>query len=86
MKYINLVLIVLVVGCLTVISCSKDDESPTEPGNYDPEQFCDERLCANNAELKQKCINAFNLCVANNPDLNDEECAGSALIYCRDMF
>jgi hypothetical protein len=50
----------------------------------DPNIFCDENLCAANAELKNQCINTFNTCIAANADVNDDECVASALLICRE--
>ena len=66
-------------GALSILSsCSKDDEQE----HSDPNVFCNEGLCAANAAKKQQCIDAFNTCIANNPDVNDDECVATALIIC----
>ena len=69
----------LSIGLMTgAYSCS-DDETPA----LDPNVFCDENLCVSNPDLKQECIDAFNDCLAANPDANDDECAATALLKCK---
>ena len=65
-------------GALSIISsCSKDDNDKS-----DPNVICNEGLCAANAAKKEQCIDVFNACYANNPDVNDDECVAAALIIC----
>ena len=67
-------------GALSILSsCSKDEE---EQQHSDPNAFCNEGLCATSDAKKQQCINAFNTCIANNPDVNDDECVATALLIC----
>ena len=74
---IKMVIFALCVGALaSLASCDKDD------GGSDPNVFCDEDLCANSDALKEQCIDAYNACMANEPDANDDECAALALIIC----
>ena len=70
----------LFLGGMTAFqSCSDDDDRSAS----DPNVFCNESLCATDADLKQQCVNAFNSCIANNPDVNDDECAATALLICK---
>ena len=70
------------VGSLTSwFACSDDDENPDS--DLDPNVFCDENLCADDADLKAECVDAFYDCLENEPDLNDDECAATALLICR---
>ena len=73
----------LFLGGMTAFqSCSDDDDGGDDGSASDPNVFCNESLCANNADLKQQCVNAFNSCIANNPDANDDECVATALLIC----
>ena len=63
-------------GMTAMYSCSDDDE-------LDPNVFCDENLCSTDNALKQQCIQAFNTCMATEPDANDDECAAIALAICK---
>jgi hypothetical protein len=72
-----LIMSLLLGGMTTFLSCSDDSD------DLDPNVFCDENLCATDAGKKQECINAFNTCMATEPDANDDECAGTALLICR---
>lgn len=74
-------MILLLGSIATFISCSDDDEEPES--DLDPNVFCDENLCASDADLKAECVDAFNTCLATEPDLNDDECAITALAICR---
>ena len=82
MRFDRLFVILLLAGTLGLGGCG-DDDTPTEPEN-DPNVFCNESLCAANADLKQTCVNTFNTCIAENPDVNDDECVASALLICRE--
>ena len=48
----------------------------------DPGLFCDTRLCAEDAGLKAACVEAFLLCLAENP--REEECVALALLICNE--
>ena len=66
-------------GALSILSsCSKDDENQKS----DPNAVCNEGLCATSDAKKQQCIEVFNTCYANNPDVNDDECVAAALLIC----
>ena len=72
----------ILASCLitvTFIMCNKDDDEAT---TSDPNVFCNESFCATNDVKKQQCIEAFNTCMANNPDANDDECVATALLIC----
>ncbi len=71
-----LIMSLILGGMTTFFSCSEDDE-------LDPNVFCDENLCSTDSALKQQCINAFNTCMATEPDANDDECAATALLICK---
>ena len=71
-----LILSLLLGGMTAMYSCNDDDE-------LDPNVFCDENLCSTNSALKQQCIEAFNTCLATEPDANDDECAATALLICK---
>lgn len=73
-----LFMIVLLGSTATLISCNDDS---TE-SDLDPNVFCDENLCSKDSDLKQECIDAFNNCLATEPDANDDECAITALLIC----
>ena len=73
--------ILMVVSMTAFFACSDDDENPDS--DLDPNVFCDENLCASDAGLKADCIDAFNDCLANEPDANDDECAITALAICK---
>jgi hypothetical protein len=78
-KLAKTLLLILSIGLMTgAYSCS-EDETPA----LDPNVFCDENLCSTDSDLKKQCVDAFNDCIANNPDANDDECAATALIICR---
>ena len=77
-KVLILALVFSLGTLLTFDSCKKEDEQK----NSDPNVFCDDGLCAGNAALKQQCIDAYNTCKANNPDINDDECVATALLIC----
>lgn len=66
----------LMALAVTFSSCKKDDEE------LDPNVFCNESKCAADNTLKNKCIDAFNTCMATEPDANDDECAATALLIC----
>lgn len=57
-------------------ACKKEEEGK------DPNVFCNESKCATNQALKEQCIDAFNTCMATEPDANDDECAATALLIC----
>ncbi len=82
MKAIKLCIFValLFIGSFA-LGCGDDDNS-TDSGGSDPNVFCNEELCVNNSELKNKCIDAFNTCIAENPDVNEDECVATALLIC----
>lgn len=76
-KLAKILMLVICVGFMTTfLSCSDDDE-------LDPNVFCDENLCSTDAALKKKCVEAFNTCMATEPDANDDECAATALLICK---
>ena len=78
-KLAKTILLLLAIGVMTgTYSCS-DDATPA----LDPNIFCDENLCSTNSDLKKQCVDAFNECMQNNPDLNDDECAATALLICK---
>ena len=78
-KLAKTILLLLAIGVMTgTYSCS-DDVTP----GLDPNIFCDENLCSTNSDLKKQCVDAFNECMQNNPDLNDDECAATALLICK---
>ena len=72
-----LILSLLFGGMTAMYSCGGDDD------DLDPNVFYDENLCSTSNALKQQCINAFNTCMAANPDANDDECAATALLICK---
>ncbi len=51
-------------------------------GGSDPNEFCDQNLCATSDALKQQCIDAYNTCMAGSPESKNDECVGVALIIC----
>jgi hypothetical protein len=63
----------------SLLSCGDDDEG------MDPNVFCDENLCSTDNDKKEKCIDAFNACMATNPDVNDDECVATALLICKNI-
>jgi len=77
-NFFKLVLASCIIS-LAFVMCNKDDDDDATP---DPNVFCDDGVCANNETKKQECIDAFNTCIANNPDANDDECVATALIIC----
>jgi hypothetical protein len=78
-KLAKVLMVLLCVGSMTfLLSCGDDDE-----GGMDPNVFCDENLCSTDNDLKEECIDAFNTCMENNVDANDDECAATALLICR---
>ncbi len=82
MKLWKFVWIALMAGILVVFACS-EEETPTDPGGgADPNVFCNEGLCVGSAALKQQCVDAFNTCIANNPNINEDECVATALLIC----
>ena len=72
-------LIVLFMVAITFTCCKKDEE---EAAGLDPNVFCNEGICATNDAKKNQCIDAFNTCLATEPDANDDECAATALLIC----
>ena len=72
-----LILSLLFGGMTAMYSCGGDDDE------LDPNVFCDENLCSTSNSLKQQCIQAFNTCMATEPDANDDECAAIALVICK---
>ena len=80
----KILMIFLFLGGMTAFqSCSDDDDGDDGGDSLDPNVFCDENLCSTDSALKQQCINAFNSCLANEPDANDDECAATALLICK---
>lgn len=75
-------MLILSLLALTLFTCNSDE--PEGPFS-DPNVFCDDALCAGNEALKQKCIDAFNACIANNPDAQNDECAVAALLFCEEI-
>jgi len=75
-NFIKLVLAACFIS-LTFIMCNKDDDDTP-----DPNAFCDDGICANDQAKKQECIDAFNTCIENNPDANDDECVATAILIC----
>ena len=81
-KLAKLLFVILISVSMTALfACSDDDEEPES--DLDPNVFCDENLCASDADLKAECVDLFYDCLANEPDLNDDECAITALAVCR---
>jgi hypothetical protein len=81
-KSVKLIISVMAIGSMvTFTSCGDDDENPSS--DLDPNVFCDENLCADDADLKAECVDLFYDCLENEPDLNDDECAITALAICR---
>jgi hypothetical protein len=77
-KLAKTILLLLAIGVMTgTYSCS-DDVTP----GLDPNIFCDENLCSTDSDLKKECVEFFNDCIQNNVDLNDDECAAGALLFC----
>ena len=76
----NLIKLILAscLVCLTLVMCNKEDDDV----NADPNVFCNEAWCASNDEKKQQCIEAYNTCIATEPDVNDDECVAVALLIC----
>ena len=74
----SIVVFFLLAIAVVFSACNKDDDDPGQ----DPNVFCNESKCAANDDLKEKCIDAFNTCMATEPDANDDECAATALLIC----
>lgn len=78
-KSIYAIVVIFLLGiAITFSSCKKDEEE----SHSDPNVFCNEAFCATSDAKKQQCIDAFNTCIANNPDANDDECVATALLIC----
>ena len=77
--YSILVLFMLAIA-IAFSACKKDED---ERGNSDPNAFCNEGICLTNDVKKQQCIDAYNACIANEPDMNDDECVAAALLICQ---
>ena len=75
---IKLILAICVIA-VTFTMCGEDDDSP------DPNVFCDEGICASDNKAKNDCIDAFEECMENNPDANDDECVATALLMCENI-
>jgi len=80
MKIWKFFLMALVAGFMFILACSEDE--PTSSGGGDPNAFCSTGLCTSNNTLKQQCIDSYNTCVANNPNVNHDECQAAALLIC----
>lgn len=70
---------VLLGGFLLFANCEKESES----GASDPNVFCNEAGCAISEVNKQKCVDFYNACITENPDVNDDECVAGALAICK---
>ena len=80
-KLTKALFVLLCVGSMTfLLSCGDDDDEGT-----DANVLCDENLCSTDNDLKEKCIDAFNTCMANEFDANDDECAAAALLICSNI-
>lgn len=73
----SIVVFFLLAIAVVFTACKKDEDD-----DLDPNVFCNESKCATNAALKEQCIDAFNTCMATEPDANDDECAATALLIC----
>jgi hypothetical protein len=79
-KLANVLMVLLcVVSMTSLLSCGDDDDG------LDPNVFCDENLCSTDNDLKEQCVDAFNTCMATEPDANDDECAAIALLICSNI-
>ena len=58
-------------------SCQVEEPEP------DPSLFCNETYCSSDPAVNEECSTFFAACLAENPDLNAEECAAGALGVCR---
>ena len=56
--------------------CKKEDE------RHDPNVSCNKSKYATNDTFKNQSIDAFNKCMAAEPDANDDEAAATALLIC----
>ncbi len=70
----------VLVSTLGVIGCGDGSG-----GHSDPNVFCNEGLCLQSETLKAQCVNVFNACIAENPDVNDDECVAAALLICESI-
>jgi hypothetical protein len=84
MKASKFVLILLMTCTLSMVSCGSDDDGGGSDDPPDPSVACDEGLCASNADLKAECEELFSTCIEENPDVNSDECAATALIVCEE--
>ena len=79
---IKMLIFSLCIGAFAcLMSCEKDDDDGGSGGS-DPNEFCDQNLCATSDALKQQCIDAYNTCMAGSPESKNDECVGVALIIC----
>jgi len=75
---IKMLIFALIVGGMAcLISCEKD-----EGGGDDPNDICDVKLCSDDNDLKQKCIDAYNECADYTPEANLNECVVIGRVFC----
>lgn len=72
----------LVVGFVLAITGCGDSGGSQNGGNgVDPDVVCSGDFCEID-DVKQDCIAELNDCLANEPDLNEDECVGLARLFC----
>ena len=68
--------------CVVDAQCDLGEICVDDVCRSDPDLFCDTRLCAEDAGLRADCVEAFLLCLAENP--NEEECVALSLLICNE--
>jgi hypothetical protein len=77
---VALALLICEPGCATGADCGAGEICVDTRCVSDPDIFCDTGTCAEDAELKAECEDAFLLCLVDEPD--EEECVALALLIC----
>jgi hypothetical protein len=75
MKLSKLFVIALLAGTLGVFGCGSDSSSNGGNGDTpDPSVKCNEGLCVENSTLRAQCQTGVETCIANEPEVNWDEC------------
>jgi len=87
MKSFRLILVAVFIVAFTMIACSDDEDTPTDPASGPPDgsspsNVCNEDFCAKNSALKQQCQEFLDNCLEAEPQ-NQDECVGGAWLICQ---
>jgi hypothetical protein len=88
MKLANFFLMTVLVGTLGVLGCGDDTTNggsgtAGSGGGPDPSEICNESACRTNADKKADCVTGITACIADEPEVNWDECfIGVVTIAC----